>query len=265
MFMIKNSISPGGLKAASRQRMDAAQLCAAIKNMRKGAAPWVLNATVRSQVPFLQLRRLAVRPCYGIAASEPVEFDRFLEFLSGLDGKILKGWMLKEREGVFEHEVTISSFGVSLDGKVHRTEGLVEGIKLVRDDAPAPLREQAYQIGWDAGALLLEKPGENRLGIEAKTQPARVSSSSWGRESDQFIAGATGIDQLHRTLEPLLDNPSFMSLQVVQPVLSVLVREAYVFHDRVKKMFSCECVLEQVLPEIERNLFNSLFGPDTSR
>jgi len=265
MFMIKNSIAPGGLKAASRQQMDTAQLCAAIRNMRRGAPPWVLNATIRTLAPVLQLRRLAAQPCHGIATSEPVGFDRFLEFLSGLEGKMFKAWLLQEGDNGFEHEITLAERGVSLDGNIHPTKGLEEGIKMIRSAAPLSLKEQACQVGINTGAVLLGEPGENSLGLEARPQPAGVSASSWGMESNQFIAGATEIDQFHRVVEPLLESPGFMSLQIAQPVLSALVREAHVFYDRVRRTFSCECVLESVSPELERNLFNSLFGSDTSR
>jgi hypothetical protein len=193
----------------------------------------------------------------------PIEFGRFLEFLSGLKGKLFKAWLILEGEEKIEHEVTLSGSGVSLDGNPYQTKGLPEGIELVRQQAPPPIKGQTYKIGMNAGAVILGEPSKHGLGIEAKLQKIGVSSSSSGSESNHFIAGAADLEQFQRALSPLLEKSDFLGLEFVQPALSVVVREARIYHDRAKKSFSCECILEPVAPEIERNLLNALLDSDT--
>ncbi|MEE8637882.1 MAG: hypothetical protein V3T21_02440 [Candidatus Margulisiibacteriota bacterium] len=193
----------------------------------------------------------------------PIKFSRFLEFLSGLKGKLFKAWLIYAGKEKIEHEVTLTSSGVSLDGSPHQTKGLPEGLELVRQQAPALIKGQTYKIGMNAGAIILGEPSEHGLGIEAKLQKIGVSSSSSGSESNHFMAGVTDLEQFQRALSPLLEKSDFLGLEFVQPALSVVVREARIYHDRVRKSFSCECILEPVAPEIERNLFNALFDSDT--
>jgi len=264
MLLIRKGISVGGQKIISRQNMRAAQLSAALKNVRRGSAPHILNLTVRTIFPTVQLCKLGTQAYYRIASSNAIGFDAFLEFVSRQEGKLFKAWLIYEGKEGIEHEITFSDAGISLDGALLETSSLQESIEFVVKEAPPLIREQKYSIGLNAGAVIIGEPREHGLGIETKLQNTTLSTLAIGSEGDHFMPGATSLKQFDTIAAYLFNTQNFLSLEFPQPALSVAVREAHVYHDRVRRIFSWECVTEKVAPKIERNLLNGVLGSDTN-
>lgn len=254
---VSSIIPVTGSSYVTREGMKASQVLEALKKMQYGGPKQVLNITIRTCLPALPLHQIdfAPQPFYAIASSRPFAFGEFVDLVFSFGERLLKAWMICEREGEVRHEVSLSNFGVSLDGQLRTKEGLQQGVDdYIRCHAPSVLRGQPFYIGQNAGVLLLGEPQEHGGGIEAVPEKVEVSFKFLLHERDNYIRGAVSVEKLETAVLTLLGGENFLGLEFIQPALSVLVRRARIYRDRLTNTFGGEYALASVSKPIAENL-----------
>ncbi|KPJ67607.1 hypothetical protein AMJ44_07240 [candidate division WOR-1 bacterium DG_54_3] len=262
MFRINNILSVNGFNYACAKSMGIPQVFDALKKMQKGGTGKVLNVNIRTRFPALRLHQIDFdpQPFYAIASDNPFTFSKFIDLVSNLGEKLLKAWLVCEKNGKIEHEVSLSNAGISLDGLLHVGKGLGHGIDHIHRHAPSPIKSQIYYIGKNAGALILGEPQGHGLGIEARPEEVGSSFVPLKYEHNYYIKGAVGEANFDAAIADFLKQFNFFSLEFIQPSLSVVVRRAHIYRRKIERAYGCECVLAHINPRISQNLSQSIFS-----
>jgi hypothetical protein len=245
-----------GLSSIRAQNLKAPQILHALKKAQRIGAGHVLNMTVKTDVQELSLHRLNLKPhpFYTISSDRPVTFYEFMDLTASLSDRLLKSWIVYEGVDGIEQEITLSNNGISINGRIIPQVDLGAAIVTAHKCVASPMKTRTYWIGKDVGALLLGEPQEHGVEIEVVPEVAGLSFLSQARGVDNYVKGAISQASFKAAVSHLLGSPNFLSLEIIQPVLSVLVRRAHIYATAAAGVFRWDCSVSLARSEILQNL-----------
>jgi len=236
--------------------MSPNQVLTAFQGIKRGTNGHVMSLAVTTQAQSLNLRpdKFHPQPYYLMASDKPIDYERFFDLVLTVQDRLFKAWLICGKGGFIEHEVTLSNYGVSVDGRLHEVSGVEKGVEYIRAQMPQALLSQNYYLGRNAQAIILGMPQSQGLKEEAFPVSPRGQTAEDFGEFSLSLMGATSSGSVNEMLGSLVKGTNLLRLEITQPALSVVVESLVIFRNQVNDTFSYECYFRPTTPAIIQNL-----------